>query len=201
MTRSKQTIVERQALILDKPQRIQAPQDVTDDMRALAAPPPGYGKPGHLPEMFASMLHAPKLLAIYRPLGAYLLVDGTLSPRDRELAILRVGWLCQSPYEWGEHVMIGKKAGLTTEEIERVKEGPASAAWNRQDGAVLQAVDELLDAAMISDTTWQTLAERLEEKQLIELVIMIGHYQGTAYYLNALRIRPREENPDGLLAR
>jgi alkylhydroperoxidase family enzyme len=193
--------LERQAFILGESQRILPPSDLSDEMRALAAPPPGYGKPGQLPEIYATMLHAPRVLPLYRSLGVYFLATGTLSPRDRELAILRVGWLCQSPYEWGEHVVIGKKAGLTSEEIECIKEGPASPAWNPQDRAVLKAVDELLDTAMIADATWQALAERLQEEQLVELVLLIGQYQGTAYYLNALRIRLREENPDGLLAR
>ena len=90
---------------------------------------------------------------------------------------------------------------LLPEEIERVKEGSGSPAWNREDRAVVCAVDELLDTAMISDATWQVLAERLHEKELIELIILIGQYQVTAYYLNALRIPLREDNPDGLLAR
>lgn len=191
----------RQELILGEPQRIDPPPQISEELRALAMPPRGYGKPGEPSGIYGTMLHAPALLRPYRALGTFFLVEGTLLPRDREIAILRVAWRCQSPYEWGEHVMIGKKAGLTTDEIERIKVGSESSAWHPEDRTVLRAVDELLDGAMISDATWQALAARLEERQLIELILLVGQYQGTAYYLNALRIRPREENPDGLMAR
>lgn len=86
--------------------------------------PRGYAIHGVLPANYAILLHTPEFLRHYRPLGNHLLVDGVLAPRDRELAILRVGWLSKVPYVWGEHVTIGKKCGLTSADIERVIEGP-----------------------------------------------------------------------------
>jgi alkylhydroperoxidase family enzyme len=120
--------------------------------------------------------------------------------RYRELAILRIAWLCQAPYEWGEHVLVGKRFGLTSEDIARVIDGPNAEGLEPHDGAILQAVDELHRDAMISDATWSRLSQRLDERQLIELPIVVGQYQAVAYYQNSLRLRLHTGN-DGLKAR
>ncbi len=194
-TRGPEQVRQREDLILGNPQRISPPTEITEEMRALAAPPPGYGRPGELPEIFAIMLHAPEMLRHYTALSTCLLAGGKLAPRDRELAILRMGWLCQAPYEWGEHVKIGKKAGLTTQEIECLREGSTAPGWSPHDRAIVQAVEELFADAMISNATWDVLAKTLDARQLVELPILIGHYQGLAYFLNSVRIRLREGNP------
>lgn len=192
----------READIFGKPLRIPArgEQEISEEHRALVAPPKGYGMPGELPEMFRVMLHNPDMLKVYHPMGAYFIVEGKLPPRDRELAILRNAWLCQAPFEWGEHVAIGTKCGLTSEEIERVTEGPEAAGWSRHDRAILRAVDELLSNAMISDATWIVLAETLDHAQMLEVPVLVGTYQATAYLQNSLRLPLRPGNP-GLAAR
>jgi alkylhydroperoxidase family enzyme len=131
---------------------------------------------------------------------AFQLYGGALAARDRELIILRTGWLCKAPYEWGEHVRIGKRVGLTAEEIERVRTGSTALGWDENDRAILSAVEQLRENAMISDETWAVLARRLDERQLIELPILVGQYQGLAYLQNALRLRLIAGNP-GLSAR
>jgi alkylhydroperoxidase family enzyme len=105
---------------------------------------------------------------------AFQLYSGKLSPRDRELVILRVGWLCKAPYEWGEHVKIGKRVGLTQEEIERATRGSTASAWGEHDRAIVRAAEELHQDAMISDETWKVLSRRLDEQQLIELLLLVG---------------------------
>src|SRR5262249_2898421 len=129
-----------------------------------------------------------------------LLGNGTLPARARELVILRIGWLCRAPYEWGEHVELAKRAGISTEEIERVTRGSASDGWNDPNRALLQAVEELFADAMISDATWAVLAHHFDEKQLIELPILVGQYQTVAYFQNSLRLRLQRGNR-GLRAR
>jgi len=113
---------------------------------------------------------------------------------------LRTGWLCKAPYEWGEHVKIGKRVGLTREEIERVTGGSTASGWDENDRALLSAIEQLKENAMISDETWAVLKRRLDERQLIELPILVGQYQGLAYLQNALRLRLIAGNP-GLSAR
>lgn len=123
-----------------------------------------------------------------------------LSVRDRKLAILRTGWLCQAPYEFGEHVNQSKRAGFSAEEIERVIVGSTAPGWDAHERAVLQAAEELIAGAMISDATWGQLSARLSEQQLVELIVIIGQFTATAYFQNALRLRLEPSNK-GLAAR
>jgi alkylhydroperoxidase family enzyme len=153
-----------------------------------------------LPEIVRTMLRHAALFSVHTDVGIHLLSRGAMSLRDRELAVLRIAWLCQAPYEWGEHVMVGKRFGLSSEDIARVIEGPTAVTLDEHERAILQAVDELHSDAMISDATWNTLAKRLDERQLIELPIVVGQYQSVAYYQNSLRLRLHTGNL-GLKAR
>ncbi len=151
-------------------------------------------KSGRLSEIVLTMLRHPDLFAAQTDIGIQLLARGTLSPRDRELAVLRIGWLCQAPYEWGEHVMVAKKVGIDVVEIDRITRGSEEPGWSDHDRAILRATEELHDDAMISDETWQTLAATLDDRQLIELPILVGQYQTVAYYQNTLRLRLHNGN-------
>jgi alkylhydroperoxidase family enzyme len=142
----------------------------------------------------------PALFAAHMGFAQQFLVMPALSPRDRELAVLRLAWISGAPFEWGGHVTIAKACGVSAEEIERVIEGVEAPDWNAYDRALLRAVDELHTGSMICDATWGALAEKLDERQLIEFVMLIGHYTTVAYYQNALRFRLPEGN-EGLLAR
>jgi alkylhydroperoxidase family enzyme len=154
----------------------------------------------NLPEIVRTMLRHPELFARQTDIGIQLLGQGALSARDRELAVLRIGWLCKAPYEWGEHVHVAKKVGITSDEIERITIGSAAPEWCEHEQAILRAVEELHANAIISDATWATLAKRLDDRQLIELPIVIGQYQTVAYYQNSLKLRLHEGNL-GLKAR
>ncbi len=123
-----------------------------------------------------------------------------LPPRDRQLAILRTAWLLQAPYEWGQHVMVSKSVGISSDEIERVTQGAAAPEWTPHEAAILRAAEELRDNVMVSDATWGILSETLNEHQLFELVVLIGQFTATAYYQNSLRLRLERGNI-GLAAR
>lgn len=113
---------------------------------------------------------------------------------DLTIQIQGTGWLCQAPYEFGEHVNQPKRAGITSEDIERIIVGSVAPGWDEHDRAVVRAVEELHEGAMIGDATWNKLAERLDESQLIELLIVIGQFTATAYFQNSLRLRLEAEN-------
>jgi alkylhydroperoxidase family enzyme len=170
------------------------------DPQTAASSPEILAGLSRLPEIVLTMLRHPELFALHTDVGLQLLARGALSLRDRELAVLRTAWLCQAPYEWGEHVMVGKRFGLTSEDIARVIDGPDAVGLDEHESALLRAVDELRGDAMISDATWSTLAKRLNEQQLIELPIIVGQYQTVAYYQNSLRLRLHTGNC-GLKAR
>jgi 4-carboxymuconolactone decarboxylase len=184
----------READILGKPQRISPlkPEEIGKDaaeslnkvMRTIQLEPVD-----EITGFSAVLLRHPALYERHMAL-ALQLFQCELTTRDRELLILRTGWLCQAPNEWGEHVKIGKRlGGLTDEEITRVTVGSSALGWTDHDRALLRAVEELHTDAMISDATWTILAKSLNEQQLLELPILIGQYHGVAYIQNSIRLR------------
>jgi alkylhydroperoxidase family enzyme len=186
--------------ILGQPPRLAPRTDLTPDERAIVAPPKGFEDAGAVPPIFAILLHNPGLARRYIPMASQFMVDGQLAPRDRELTILRNGWLMQAPFIWGEHVQVSKKFGVTSADIEAVTRGSSDPRWNAHDRAVLKAVEELTANSMISDPTWAELAKGMNEAQLVELPIMVGQYKSLAYFANSLRIELRSGNP-GLAGR
>jgi alkylhydroperoxidase family enzyme len=127
------------------------------------------------------------------------LLAGKLPARDRELLILRTAWHCRSAYEWGQHTRLSRAVGITDHEIERVIAGPGAAGWAPFDRALLQAADDLHDDASISDTTWDALARRYDDRQLIEVPMLVGHYHMVAFALNTLGVQREagvEDFPD-----
>lgn len=170
--------------------------ELTDQMRELLSLPlAGHRKEQEpIPDYLATLVKHPGLYRRYAPFAGKLLVGGKLPARDRELSILRNAWLCQAPFEWGEHVSIAKETGLTSEEIERIRQGSSAPGWSAGERAILCAVEELHSTGVIGDETWGTLAQRYNEQQLIELPMLIGAYQMIAYVQNSLGIKLREGN-------
>lgn len=197
---------ERDALILGHPPRIPplTPEEYTPEVRQVAAelraaaglPPSDY-----IPEFVATMLRHPKLCREHTDLATLLMSRGTLSHRDRELAVLRTGWLCQAPFEFGSHVQLGKRvAGISDEEIEWVITGSTAPGWSTHDRAVIRAVEELFENAMISGQTWEILEKTWDYQQCLEFPILIGQYIGVAFVQNSIRARLMP-GADGLSAR
>ncbi|WP_165190227.1 carboxymuconolactone decarboxylase family protein [Caulobacter soli] len=189
----------RQAEINGRPQRIEplANDEVGEDLQALItdilASISAY-QPVEIDAYFRTVAKHPEVFRRQMEMGTTLFT-GRLSPRDRELAVLRIAWLLRAPYEWGEHVVIAKRYGMTTDEVERVTQGSAAPGWSEHEAAVLSGVEELLSRQAISDETWAALAATWDEAQLIEFPIMVGQYVATALVQNALRIRLNDTNP------
>ena len=143
---------------------------------------------GKVVNIFRVLMQHPKLVRAWSKFATYILSDGqTLAPRERELVILRIGWLNQAPYEWEQHVRIGKATGITDDEIDRIGKGP-KAGWNRQDAALLQAADDLFENSLVSDETWKTLAESYNTQQMMDVVFTIGQYNLVSWALNSLGV-------------
>ena len=116
----------------------------------------------------------------------YFVRNATIPTRDRELLILRTAWLSRGDYIWGRHDVIGQEAGLTPEEIQRVTAGPDAAGWNDFDRALVQAADDLHNSRFVSHPTWDTLAGRYTEAQLVEVVLIVGNYTQLSMFQNSL---------------
>lgn len=117
-----------------------------------------------------------------------LMPNGRLPASDREKLILRTAWNCRSRYEWGQHIEIGLKVGLSDQDILTTAKGP-QASTDPREQVLLQACDELCRGRIIQDDTWRALARCLDEKGLIEVSILVGHYQMLAGFLNSAGLR------------
>lgn len=194
----------READVLGHPQRIPSldVDELDDDARDLVMRMRQSLKSAStkISSVFGLMLRHPGLFRCQMDMGIQLAGKGELSPRERELVILRVGWWCGAPFEWVEHVAVAKRYGITSEEIERVTQGSAAPGWNEHERALLRGVEELLGQQMISDATWAVLARSWSDKQLIELPVLVGQYFTVALQQNALRV-PLDRESDGLRTR
>jgi len=151
---------------------------------------------GTVTNIAATLANYSKLYNRWRVFGNHVLFKSTLPLRDKEILILRIGWLCQAEYEWGQHVIIGKRCGLSDEEIIRIIEGPDVEGWNSFDATLLRAVDELYIDSFIGDSTWQKLSEKYNTHQLIDLVFTVGQYNLVSMVLNTFGVQ-LEEGIDG----
>ncbi|MFN8020501.1 MAG: carboxymuconolactone decarboxylase family protein [Acidimicrobiales bacterium] len=159
----------------------------------------GLRAPGGQPlNIFATLAHHPALLRRWLVFATHVLTKSTLTPRDRELLILRVGVRCNSKYEFGQHHVIAQRSDITVDEIERVKVGPDDPAWSAFDAALLRAVDELHDDSRISDATWAVLSERYGDEQLLDVVFTVGQYHLVSMALNTCGVELDEGIPDTL---
>ena len=162
------------------------PEDAWDDvLKAVTA------TTGPL-NVFTTLGRHPELFRAWIGLGSMLLMNGTLSDRDRELAILRTAHLRSCGYEWEHHSGLALLAGLTEAEVGALRLDSDAHDWADDDRMVLTAADELHASGTLSDATWTELATRFGEHELIELVMLIGHYHMVAFTLNALRVQNEE---------
>lgn len=144
--------------------------------------------------VIATLAHHPKLLKRWMVFGAHVLAKSTLPARERELLILRTGWNCRSPYEWGQHVAIARATGITDEEIARVAVGADDPAWGETDALLLRAADELHVESTLRDETYDALAARYDAQQLLDLVFTVGQYHVVSMALNTFGV----ERDDGV---
>jgi 4-carboxymuconolactone decarboxylase len=144
---------------------------------------------GRVLNVITTIANNPKLTESFLPGMLYIAGKSTLPPREREILMLRIGWHCRALYEFGWHTVVGKSVGLKDEEIKRITEGPKAAGWNAFDATLLRAVDELYYDAFITDVTWNTLAERYNQQQLIDVVATVGEYNLISMMLNTFGVQ------------
>lgn len=190
----------RQEEILGQPQRI-APldrtahaQDIMAATTALASEVAGVELDPipleYCPDIVTTLLRYPELWRRVSALSALVQCPGAKLPRpERQLAIMRTMWLCGAPYQWGEHVERTKAAGFSDADIERIKAGSSATGWSAVHKAILSAAEELYADAFVCDETWSALADRFDENQLLEFIVLIGQFTSVAYLLNSLRLR------------
>lgn len=154
--------------------------------------PSGSGR--QIAAVYRTFARHPKLYVPRQILSEYIRTKSTLSPRVREMLILRIGWRCRSAYEWAAHAPAGRRAGLTDDQI-RMLARSGYDGWSAADAAIVRAADELFDADTITDETWAALVEQFDDRQLLDVLITTGGYRMVSMVLNTFGV-PAEPNSE-----
>ena len=139
--------------------------------------------------IFRTLVRAPKALVRFNAWGGYVLSRrNDLPAREREIVILRTGYLCKSGYEFTQHTRIGLQSGLSEAEIAQIKAGP-DAGWSAADAALIRATDELHKDYFITDATWAELGKHFTQKQCMDVVFTTGQYTQVSMMLNTFGVQ------------
>ena len=167
------------------------PADDPSAQRSTVGSDRNGGRPLNI---FLTLAKNPPLLDAFTRLGSHLLFKGDVPAREREIVILRVGWRSQSEYEFGQHTVIGKQAGLTDDEISRLARGGLD-GWSDTDAGLLRLADDLCADNVVSDDTWQVLTATWSEPQLLELLMLAGYYRLVSGVLNSAGVALEPATP------
>ncbi len=163
-----------------------------DDAKDLMKP---FLSQGRVFNIFKTLTNHPALARRWMVFANHILGKSTLAVRERELLILRIGYLCQAGYEWGQHVQIARQAGMSDDEIRSAKTGPDTPGLSELDRLLLQATDELHSDAHVADATWQGLSQHLNQQQLMDVVFTVGQYNLVSMALNSFGVQLDEGLP------
>ena len=161
--------------------------DLTPDQKAALAPVSANGPPLNI---FRTLAHAPAALTSFLAWGSYILSKKNALPaREREIVILRIGFLCRSGYEWTQHVALSLRTGMPQAEIDAVKAGADAPIWSPADAALIRACDDLHARQFVSDTTWAELKAHFSERQCMDVVFTAGQYTQVSMLLNSFGVQ------------
>jgi alkylhydroperoxidase family enzyme len=149
----------------------------------LAQMPQRGGKPLNV---FATMAHHPRLLKRLNVFGGLFLAHGKISLRDREIVILRTAWRAGSEYEFGQHTLAGRSAGLTDAEVAAL--AGAGHAWSEADSLLIGMVDQLASSPRVDGATWSGLLAAYGEAGAIECLMLSGFYRMLAGFINSVEV-------------
>jgi alkylhydroperoxidase family enzyme len=141
-----------------------------------------FRRDGRVDNVFRTLAQHPDLMRRWLPFATHVLSKSTLNPREREILILRIGYLCAAEYEWAQHVRLGKHRGLSDAEIAAIMAGNGISA---KEDLLLRAADELRHDARISDATWKSLSAHYNREQMIDIIFTVAQYNLVSMFLNS----------------
>lgn len=147
----------------------------------------GGGEP---PRVFTTLARHRRLFRRWLWFAGALMPGGTLPRAEAELLILRVAHNADCDYERIQHERLARRAGLSAEEVARVRVGAEAPGWSPRQALLLRAADELHAQRRIGDELWTALAREYDERGLIELCLLVGHYEMLAMTLRSLEVQP-----------
>ncbi len=178
---------------LDQPrvEPLDAAQQSSEAQELMAAMPENL----RTLNIMKTLAQHPGLMRRWMVFANHILGKSTLPVRERELLILRIGYLCQSGYEWGQHVRIAQEAGMTDAEIRACQTGSATPGLPDLDRLLFKATEELHEDAHVSNATWAGLGQHLDTQQLMDVVFTVGQYNLVSMALNSFGVQPDEGLP------
>jgi 4-carboxymuconolactone decarboxylase len=132
-------------------------------------------QPDRTLQLFRICVRSPEMCRAWIPASRYF-ASSSLSARDRELVIMRTCWLCRNEYTWGNHVAGARRAGLSDDDLLRITKGADAPEWSRFDATLIRATDSLHTDQFIPDATWKALSERFGDRELQDLIFIVGQY-------------------------
>ncbi len=159
--------------------------DMDEEQQAAAAP---FRNAPRIDNVGRTLLNHPALMTSWLPFARHVMFETTLAPREREILILRTGWLCRAEYEWAQHVRFGKAAGLTDADIANILAGPETPGLAPGDRLLLRTADELHEYSRIGDALWNELAAHYDRKRLMDIVFAVGQYTLVSMMLNSFGV-------------
>jgi alkylhydroperoxidase family enzyme len=137
----------------------------------------------------ATMAHNRTMSKAVNTFARTVLFDGELPRRQVELAVLRMGWNCQSVYEFGQHTLFGRAAGLTDAEIYLTTRPLTEGGWSAPDRVILQIVDDLYADDCVTDATWAEAERHLGASDIIHVIAAAGCYRTVSGFLNSAGVQ------------
>ena len=175
--------------LVDKGARIPPlePKDWTPEQRKRFDP---NGTGQRAANVFVTFVRNPPADRLRGPINQHVLNGTTLSVRQRETLLMRIGVLCRSEYEWAAHSRLGRRAGMMTDaDVARIIAGPDAGGGDPLETALLRATDELYRDVRVSDDTWAVLAKGLDTKQLLDVLIAVGGYRSASMAINSAGVQ------------
>jgi alkylhydroperoxidase family enzyme len=164
------------------------PQDWTPELRQRLDPT-GSGRP--VGNVFRTFVRNPPADRLRGGVTGHIRNSTTLSPRYREMLLMRIGVLCRSEYEWAAHSRAGRGTGMTDADVAQIVAGPGNGKGGGDpiETALLEAADELYRDDAVSTGTWAALAGALDAKQLLDVLISVGGYRTASMAINSAGVQ------------
>jgi alkylhydroperoxidase family enzyme len=157
-------------------------------------PPPG-GRPGRpkAQNTLGIFAHHPDLAQSWLAFNGHILYGTTLTLRQREILVLRVAAVLDSPFAWAQHIVHQEEAGLSDRDVHRIAFGPNAPFLDPLERAMIRSVDELIHEGTIAPATWEALAADLDEQQLLDLIFTVGCYTVLTWMIDTIGLEIDED--------
>ncbi|HEX3869532.1 MAG TPA: carboxymuconolactone decarboxylase family protein, partial [Pirellulales bacterium] len=185
-----------QPVALKVPRIVPVPEDQwTDVQKGLISKYAPNGRPDNA---LKTLLNLPELVEAVMPYTNYLLNESSLSPRHRELLVLRTAWLLGNEPLWATHAKAARDAGMSSSEIRRVAQGPDEAGWDPFEAMLLRLADELFRNSSVTNSTWRALSSRYDMNNLMDAVETVNHFLVLSIVYNTFGVQPDADLKDRL---